>query len=132
MMWRRRGTRAGEGAGGEGEEEEAYRRRRGPSPLATPSGRPRLWRSGGRPEQREARLWKKGNASWRGHRREGEEEEAYSRRRPLSPLAAARPVAASREERRGSWLLHRRSRGGEWGIGKEKTNRYCVTSGKSG
>ena len=36
----KKGTRAGEGAGGEGEEEEAYQRRRGPSPLAMPSGRP--------------------------------------------------------------------------------------------
>ena len=86
MMWRRRGTRAGEGAGGEGEEEETYRRRRVPSPLATPSGRPHLWRSGGRPEQREARLWKKGNASWRGRRR--------GRRGGGGLLAAAPPVSA--------------------------------------
>jgi len=75
---------------------------------------------------------KKGTRAGEGAGGEGEEEEAYSRRHPLSPLAAVRPVAAGREERRGSWLLHRRLRGGEWGMGKEKTNRYCVTSGKSG
>ena len=62
MMWRRRGTRAGEGAGGE-----------------------------------------------------GEEEEAYSRRRPLSPLAVARPVAAGREERRGSCTGARGEGSGGWG-----------------
>ena len=58
---------------------------------------------------------KKGTRAGEGAGGEGEEEEGHRRRRPLSPLPVARPVAAGWEEWRRSWL---RSGGGEWGMGK--------------